>query len=50
MGGELPWSPGQEESWQYSLVSMFPLESTEVAHHGVESPSILVQRSLSLPW
>ena len=49
MGGLLPWRPGQEESWQYSLVNMFPLESTEVAHHG-ESPFIEVHLSLFRPW
>ena len=39
--------PGQEGSVQYSQLSMLPLESTEVAHHGAEFPSTVVHRSLS---
>ena len=38
--------PGQEESVQYSQLTMFPLESTEVAHNGAEFPSTVVHRSL----
>ena len=34
MGGELPSSPGQEESVQYSQVSQLPAVSTEVAQNG----------------
>ena len=40
--------PGQEGSVQTSEVSMYPWESTEVAHHG-EPPSTVVHRSLCRP-